>query len=327
MHSTLIVRRTLGVLEFLTHRGSAANLDDHLRTLADNDVFEQEASYSFTRFITWAIPILGFLGTVLGITGAISGVTPEVLEKSLSTVTDGLALAFDATALALALTMVTMFVSFLVERAEQGVLVLVDRYADRELAHRFDHSSAESSTFAQTLARQSEVLLGTVDQLVRRQADLWKESMGQVGRERQEAEVRLQDRLTSSIENALVRTLDAHTRRLADQERQSNQEQERIGRQLAELATLVRDTTKEHHQALAEITKGMASQLETIATLQAGEEHLRRLQETLNQNLHALAGAGAFEEALHSLTAAIHLVTAKVGPAVAGNTMRTRSAA
>ena len=32
-----------------------------------------EASYSLIRFITWAMPILGFLGTVLGITKAISG--------------------------------------------------------------------------------------------------------------------------------------------------------------------------------------------------------------------------------------------------------------
>ena len=88
-------------------RGSADELDDQLRNLADTDALALESSYALTRFITWAIPIIGFLGTVLGITGAISGVTPEVLEKSLSTVTDGLALAFDTTALALGLTMLT----------------------------------------------------------------------------------------------------------------------------------------------------------------------------------------------------------------------------
>ena len=79
---------------------SAAGLRLFLRSLADQDSLTLEGSNALVRFITWAIPILGFLGTVLGITGAISGVTPEVLEKSLSTVTDGLSLAFDTTAVA-----------------------------------------------------------------------------------------------------------------------------------------------------------------------------------------------------------------------------------
>lgn len=96
----------------MKQRGSAEDLDDQLRNFADADSIEFEGSFGLTRFITWAIPILGFLGTVLGITGAISGVTPEMLEKSMSTVTDGLALSFDATALALALTMVCMFLAF-----------------------------------------------------------------------------------------------------------------------------------------------------------------------------------------------------------------------
>src|SRR5205085_5071560 len=121
-------------LDFLKNRGSARGLDDQLRALADEDALALDGSYSLTRFITWAIPILGFLGTVLGITGAISGVTPEVLENSLSTVTDGLALAFDATALGLALTMTTMFLSFLVERAEQNILASVDRFVENQLA-------------------------------------------------------------------------------------------------------------------------------------------------------------------------------------------------
>src|SRR5262249_4484479 len=109
LRNTFLYQRVAAVLDFLACRKSADALDDQLRALADNDAMALDASYSLTRFITWAIPILGFLGTVLGITGAISGITPEVLEKSLSGVTDGLALAFDATALALSLTMTTMF--------------------------------------------------------------------------------------------------------------------------------------------------------------------------------------------------------------------------
>src|SRR5262249_27675167 len=148
LRNTYLGQRVAAVLDFLCQRRSAAELDDHLRTLSDNDSVALEATYALTRFITWAIPILGFLGTVLGITDAISGATPEVLEKNLSQVTDGLGLAFDATALALALTMVTMFCSFLVERREQEVLEEVDRYVERQLAHRFQRGGHEAGPFA-----------------------------------------------------------------------------------------------------------------------------------------------------------------------------------
>ncbi len=76
LQKSWLVNRVAGVLDFLASRGSAAELDDHLRDRADGDALALENSYAPIRFITWEIPILGFLGTVLGITGAINGVTP-----------------------------------------------------------------------------------------------------------------------------------------------------------------------------------------------------------------------------------------------------------
>src|SRR5205807_893699 len=73
LRQTYLGRRIAAVLDFVAGRGSAADLDDQLRTLADTDAVALEGSYSLVRFITWAIPILGFLGTVLGITKAIAG--------------------------------------------------------------------------------------------------------------------------------------------------------------------------------------------------------------------------------------------------------------
>lgn len=98
MQSTYLFRRVEAILDFLCHRGSATELDDQVRTLSDNDAMNMEGSYGLTRFITWAMPILGFLGTVLGITAAISGVSTDQLETGLSKVTGGLGEAFDSTA-------------------------------------------------------------------------------------------------------------------------------------------------------------------------------------------------------------------------------------
>ena len=49
----------------------------------------------------------------------------------------------------------------------------------------------------------------------------------------------------------------------------------------------------------------------TLAQLQENEGQLLRVQQLLQQNLAGLAAAGSFEEAIHSLNAAVHLLTAR----------------
>lgn len=63
---SFVGRRLAGALDFVHRRKSAQDLDDQLRQLADTDAMALEGSYALTRFITWAIPILGFFGNRIG---------------------------------------------------------------------------------------------------------------------------------------------------------------------------------------------------------------------------------------------------------------------
>jgi hypothetical protein len=284
-------RRVATVLDFLASRGSAAELDDHLRDQADGAAGALENSYALIRFITWAIPILGFLGTVLGITGAISGVTPEVLEHDLSRVTDGLSLAFNATALALGLTMITMFLTYLVDRLEQSALGDVDDYAARHLAHRFERPGGPGLEVVDVVRQSAATMVRAADELVKRQAEVWARALEETNQRHAEAAAKSEERLTLALEAALERTLKTHTERLAATEKSTG----KLLEQVASLAATV------------------AQQNAALARLQEGEAQLLRLQEALARNLDTLAGAGAFEEAVHSLTAAVHLLTARAG--------------
>lgn len=322
LHQTGLVRRVHGVLDFLCQRGSAAELDDHMRDLADADSMALENSYSLVRFITWAIPILGFLGTVLGITGAISGVTPEVLEKSLSTVTDGLAMAFDTTALALALTMLTMFLTFLVDRAEQNVLEAVDRYAHRQLAHRFERAGGANGDVAEVVRHSSTALLKTTEQLVQRQADVWGKAMEEADHRRAGVEQTQMEKLTAALDQALQRTLQTHSQRLAALERESLAHCTAFLERMTSVAEAVEQTGQAQQIALVQVAERIGEQAEALIRLQDGERHLLRLHEALNQNLAAVTAAGTFEQALHSLTAAVHLLTARSGGPAGGVTVR-----
>jgi hypothetical protein len=312
VQSTALVRRVAAVLDFLCRRRTTAELDDHLRALADADLATLEGSYGLVRFITWAIPILGFLGTVLGITEAIAGVNPDVLEHNLNAVTDGLATAFNCTALALALTMITMFLTFVVERLEQGVLENVERFVDRQLAHRFERTGSEGGQFLEVVRHNTQVLLQATEQLVRQQTELWARALEEMDYRRTEEEKRHQERFAGCLEIALQRTLQSHAEQLKAFQKQAVEGSTQLLEQLAATATTVRETGREQQAALLAVAEGIAGQAKMLGQLQAGEKHLLRLEEALNQNLTALAGAQTFEQALHSLTAAVHLLSARV---------------
>ncbi len=74
----------------------------------------------------------------------------------------------------------------------------------------------------------------------------------------------------------------------------------------------------EWQQALAEASQVASQQLTTLGEhtvvltrLADQEEHLARLQEQLAHNLEAVRTAETFEQSLHNLTAAVHLLTAR----------------
>ncbi len=112
------VARVRAAVEHVVCRGTTDSLDDELKYLSDLDVSRLQNSYGLFRVIVWAIPILGFLGTVIGITMALNSVDLKAPDQSMLQVLNGLGLKFDTTALALTLSMVLMFVHFYVDRAE-----------------------------------------------------------------------------------------------------------------------------------------------------------------------------------------------------------------
>lgn len=103
-----------------------------------------ESSYAFPRILVWAIPLLGFIGTVIGISGAVSGFTGflensgdvEQIKEGIGQVTSNLGLAFDTTLLALFLSVLVMIPLVLVERYESSLLLGIDVFVNDKLLPR-----------------------------------------------------------------------------------------------------------------------------------------------------------------------------------------------
>lgn len=310
--STFVFRRLGSILDFVSKRNSSDGIDDQLRDNSDKDLIEFENSFALTRFITWAIPILGFLGTVLGITGAISGVTPEMLEKSMSTVTDGLALSFDATALALGLTMVTMFVSFLVEKLGESFYSSLDNFCEDNFLHRFLRVQSDHGPFMEIMSIQSREVMQTSKELVANQVSLWAEAMSRLQNQTSSQAVDIQEKMRQGVEQALSNTINFHQKVLEQQEGNSSSALKSVVEHMSNLATSIKDSGKSQLQEIQRLSEAMGKQTNMLWELQQGEKHLAHLQNVLQENLRLVNTTGNFQEAIHCLTAAVHMFTSKM---------------
>ena len=164
--SEYYVSRLRAALEHVSRWGSAERLYDELKDLSDMDAARLHNGYGLFRVIVWAIPILGFLGTVIGITMMLTGAVQMATgsdQSSMFKIFEGLGLKFDTTALALTLSMALMFVHFFVERAENSLLEQVDWRAQQELAGRFAVAAAGADGQLAAAERMGEVMMQGAD--------------------------------------------------------------------------------------------------------------------------------------------------------------------
>lgn len=207
-----LVRRLREGLQYVRRRESAEGLDEHLKHLSDLDNERAHAGFGLLRLIVWAIPILGFLGTVIGITMAIASLKPNALEESMLEVTAGLGVAFDTTALALALSIILMFVQYYVDRAETALLAEVDERAEAELIGRFPHLAAPQDHDSAAVRRLAETMIQSLEQLVRRQAELWRSSLDAAQDRWAHMASEAGRQLQSALASSLGETLAVHAR-------------------------------------------------------------------------------------------------------------------
>ncbi len=90
--------------------------------------------YTLPRYINWAIPILGFIGTVLGISLAAGGIQAIIgaqgglaqMSTDLGKAISPLGIAFDTTLIALSLSVTLVLIQTALQRWEDNVLIDVE---------------------------------------------------------------------------------------------------------------------------------------------------------------------------------------------------------
>jgi len=140
----LLLNRIPRSISNLKNIGRISDVAENLGAQAENDENYLESTYTLIKGFIWAIPVLGFIGTVLGLSEAIGGFGKVVsqganldkLKDSLGGVTAGLAIAFETTLIALVFALIIQLILTMLKKKEEDFLDECSDYCHKNIISR-----------------------------------------------------------------------------------------------------------------------------------------------------------------------------------------------
>ena len=128
----LLPRTLLSALQRFATTGSIQAVSDSVKEQCDMESGRLDSELSMVRYIAWAIPSIGFIGTVRGIGDAL-GQAHKAVEGDISGVTVSLGVAFNSTFVALVLSIIIMFCLHQLQLVQERMVLDCQRYTDKRL--------------------------------------------------------------------------------------------------------------------------------------------------------------------------------------------------
>lgn len=307
-----VIAARFGSLADLRRRWAGGSIVEYDQLFARRGRDDVAGGYAMLNTILWAIPIVGFLGTVLGITQAIGSITPEQLEGSLVTVTGGLSTAFDTTGLALAFSLLLGFASLVARRQEDRSLVRLDQLSEAWILPHFPDGAKPAGTlderlpetlaasltsaleaWADEMATQRQHLGTSLVSLVRESHDTFREELASL-------------RAETLAQQSADFDATGHTLRVAV-EQWSSEVAAALGEGSREFAAVVTDASDRATDTL----RIAGEQQQRWADVLESTERLEALQSSLDSQLERAGVLEQLDQTVHQLTAAVHLMTSR----------------
>lgn len=106
-----------------------------VRDVCNSEGERLESELSIIRYIAWAIPSVGFIGTVRGIGGALSQANRAV-EGDITGVTQNLGVAFNSTFIALVISIVLMFFIHQLQQMQERLVLDTETWCETNMISR-----------------------------------------------------------------------------------------------------------------------------------------------------------------------------------------------
>lgn len=125
----LLSRAMLAAIDRFAVTRNIQDASNVVHTLCDAEAERLDSDLSIIRYVAWAIPSIGFIGTVRGIGDALTKVQKAV-AGDITGVTDSLGTAFNSTLIALLISIVLMFLIHQMQSSQEKLVLDTRRYCD-----------------------------------------------------------------------------------------------------------------------------------------------------------------------------------------------------
>ena len=128
----LLPRAALAALDRFRATRSIQDASSTAREVCAAESDRLDSELAMIRYIAWAIPSIGFIGTVRGIGDALTQ-AHRAVQGDISGVTEALGVAFNSTFIALLLSLLLMFVLHQLQLQQERQVLDTESYVDRHL--------------------------------------------------------------------------------------------------------------------------------------------------------------------------------------------------
>ena len=123
------------LLQALRRFSTTRNIQDvssSTHTMFESEADRLESELSMIRYISWAIPSIGFIGTVRGIGEALAQ-ADQAVQGDITGVTEALGVAFNSTFIALIISIFLMFLVYQLQLMQERLVFDSETYVDDKL--------------------------------------------------------------------------------------------------------------------------------------------------------------------------------------------------
>ena len=128
----LLPRALLAALHRFRATQNIQDVSTTAHGVCDSESDRLESELSMVRYIAWAIPSIGFIGTVRGIGDALAQ-AHKAVEGDIAGVTQSLGVAFNSTFIALLISIVLMFLLHQLQLHQERLVLDTETYLDDHL--------------------------------------------------------------------------------------------------------------------------------------------------------------------------------------------------
>lgn len=247
--NSFLINRVLRGLEYFRVRRNNPEVASLLSSQSDIDANAVYSSYAIVKVFTWAIPILGFIGTVIGISDAVGGFggdmsdaqNIEALKEQLGEVTGGLSVAFDTTLVALVMSLLVSIPTTALRKSEEDLLNGVDEYCNENLLKRLNDDEGQIAAAQGTSAirKAIEQSLGAHHA----ELETWTRKLESIGGSLTDEVVKGWTKVFKEIDESQAAASDKQHQQMADLQKAIERITERTGRAERDTAESMKETS------------------------------------------------------------------------------------